>query len=250
MASVDEFGGRRRVPAKVYPLLKRLGVHQFNDPWVWVTTAGPVSPARAQFHIEDGGAPRSVALPSESLMEWEGYEFNLVGLKCERQCVIPRRHLRWWGDDLALDFRYVFIRWHHLTVRGDQRFDRPSVLYVEYVAPKFGSPDAAIHGLHYRYPGDESGEQARAELEYAWKGLNLLFRIMGPGGRHKGDGSRWLSDDEAMKDIDERIGKGKRSATALAVALGTDRSTIYRRVKSATGQRLNDYVSSRDFAQH
>jgi hypothetical protein len=248
------YGGGRHVPAKAYELLRRLGVHQLDDPWIWITTGGPVSPDRAQFHIEDSRAPRVIGLPSESLKEWGGYEFNLIGMRCEIECATPRLHLNWWGDDLALDFRYVFIRWHHLTVREDgERFARPSVLYVEYVAPKFGSPDAAIHGLHHHYPGDENGEQHRAELEYAWKGLNLLFKLMGPGGRHAGDGTRWLSDGEALADIDDQILRGKRSATAVAVALGVDPSAIYRRVRKGARMKWAPYVqrvSSRDFAQH
>jgi hypothetical protein len=81
-------------------------------------------------------------------------------------------------------------------------------------------------------------------------GYLALLALQARGGRRKGDGSRWLSDQEAMVDIDRGLREGVRAALALATRYGVDRSTIYRRVKSATGKRFSEYVSSREFAQH
>jgi hypothetical protein len=87
--------------------------------------------------------------------------------------------------------------------------------------------------------------------------LSVAFDILAAWslgqGRRAGDGVRWSSNAEALREIDEQIRKGRHGATAVAVAIGVDRSTVYRRVLNATGLRWPDYVASvisRDFAQH
>jgi hypothetical protein len=78
--------------------------------------------------------------------------------------------------------------------------------------------------------------------------LGLLKRS-GPG-TQPGEGIHWSSNAAALRDIDAEIRRGKRSVTAVALALGTDRATIYRRVKKATGMRWGAYLEARHFAQH
>jgi len=93
----------------------------------------------------------------------------------------------------------------------------------------------------------------RADVLAANRGHKILvgyLAMQAGGGRHKGDGDRWLSDQEAMSDIDRELSSGARSAIAIATRLGVDRSPIYRRIKSATDMRFSEYVSSREFTQH
>ena len=62
--------------------------------------------------------------------------------------------------------------------------------------------------------------------------------------------SFWRSDREALADIDSLLRENpRRSVKWIAMRLGVERSTIYRRVKRATDMRFSEYVLSRNFLQ-
>ena len=108
----------RNVPAKVYALLKRLEVHQYADPWVSISTDGPVSHDHARFRIDDGGPARTETLSEPDLKHWSGYSLDLLGLRLHDDDAYRGLFMRWWGDDLILDVRYVCIRWHRRVTQG------------------------------------------------------------------------------------------------------------------------------------
>ena len=148
-------GGRPEGPPPRRPtleqqrILSRLGL-ALTDPWVWISTDGPISADRTRARIDDGERERWISLTEEGAKAWNGYSFDLLGTKLSTERMILGR-MQPWADDLTLDTRYMRMR------------HQQSPLYAEYIASDYEDEDAAIRGLLLRH-GAADREKARAAL--------------------------------------------------------------------------------------
>jgi hypothetical protein len=172
-------------PSKIRQLLERLGIDP-RDPWVWITTERPLSPDHTRARIDDGGAARWISLTEDGVKAWNGYSFNLIGIRWEATPEFLGL-LQNWEDDLLLDVRYMRAQWQQ------------SALYAEYVASEREGEDLRVGGFLLDY---SSQEQDRALA-----GLKLLKDSPVSGrGKKLGDGQTWPGGlDEFLTDLWDTI---------------------------------------------
>jgi len=168
--------------------------------WVWITTDGPISPEHARYRIDDGGERRDLPLLEADIEKWDGYSFDLIGLKIDWPSMQAKVESGLWGDgpvvhwgaDLTLVVRYMRAQWHRKIemTNTDSYSYRSSVLFAEYVVSNRGNPrerDGAIRGVALHHDTDDR--------KHAWLARDLLLKgLRGAprGPRVGGDVERWV----------------------------------------------------------
>jgi len=139
-------------PPEISGLLDRLGIGR-DDPWVWMTTAGRVSPELPRVRVNDGGPRRYVLLNDGLTTAFDGYSLELLGIRLMKgdRCYGLRQV--WEGQ--PVDVRYMRVRWQR------------SVLYAEFTATR-RERDAAIHGAHLKHTAEDR--------EKAWAAMDVIFQ--------------------------------------------------------------------------
>jgi hypothetical protein len=156
---------RRKVSER--PLFERLGIDPNRDAWVWITTDRPVSPSHTDFWIDDGQQVRSFPLTEESSKDWNGYSFDLIGIKPHAGSWIIGLFQEWFEH--LLDVRYMRVRYQQ------------SALVAEYIATERDGQDAMIRGFH---TAQLIPQPPRRDIDRAVAGMKLLFDLnQGLGGR-------------------------------------------------------------------
>lgn len=164
-------------PPEIFGLLDQLGIGR-DDPWVWMTTAGRVSPERPRFRVNDGGPRRYVPLHPEDAKAFDGYSLVLLGIRLRDGD--PYRGLLQFWEDQPVDVRYMRVRW------------QGSALYAEYTTVG-RKRDAAIRGAHLKHKPEDR--------KRAWHALDLIFKgLRGApeGPRRGGDIERWVERAEKV----------------------------------------------------
>ncbi len=232
--TAELYSGHGDVRVLIIARATATGQHgQFTD--VPTDTGGLFTPAWAGYHYE--------AVGSLLRYRYGGHDVDLTGDPPPGRP--PMLRMPEPGTDaLLLEAALWWQRAYKPTEDGEEP---PLIAELHWRPPLLG----ARQFLRVQLPGDVV--PTTKDFTAAKNARKLLAKTqarLGGGGRHKGDGDRWLSDQEAMADIDRELRDGARSAIALATRLGVDRSAIYRRIWSATHKRFSEYVSSREFTQH
>lgn len=213
------------------------------EQFIKIWTDEPIRESDPTTTLRVEGHPRIEGLvaPSAQLKGWNGYMLTIWGVVVPAP---PGPSDEWPGWQFELGGEQDGLT---LTVRAHaQAAYRPGLRLSAMV--RWSAKRGLVKSLEVLSDDWDKNDLKRAA--YALKRLHGRVRQRG---RDEGDGSRWLSDAEALRDIDAQILKGKQGATAVGMALGVDRSTIYRRVKNGAHMRLSEYVAyviSRDLAQH
>jgi hypothetical protein len=173
-------------------LLHRLGIER-EDPWVLISSDGPVTTEHARFRVDAGDTVLHLPLDARQRKRWGNFEYLAVGVRLERIYALmyakqyggvggPSGALRQYGDDLFVGLRYQRIK------------PADCALYVEMLYDRSGH-DAAIRNVHVSHKMTD-----RARL---WKAVSLLLRYRGrPLGPTPGSEiERWVNriyelDDE------------------------------------------------------
>jgi len=170
-------------------LLHRLEI-ELDQPWVWVSTDGPVSRGTpARFRLNDGETVLDFPLTDAELDRWDGYRYEMLGLRIDLRFTKMLSEMwgwnggpiSYWGD-LYVDMRYQCVRHGR------------SPLSAEHTIAKYGAPDAAIRGAMLKH--------SKLDRANAWKGMDLLLK--GPTrGRPQGptrgsDAAYWLARVAAL----------------------------------------------------
>ncbi len=209
-------------------ILGRLGLTP-TEPWVWLTTDGPVSPDHARLRVDDGGPPREFPLDRDSpnrdyLKLWDGYSLDLVGVPND---AIQMQLGSWqvWGD-LDLDVRYMHVRY------------RDSALYVEYLASERDEADAAIRGAILPHTAED--------LKKALAALDLILeRVRSKPGPKPGTGAKFKTPEEWDAALNEHIRPRPKRVTAderwFAERLGLDSpSTLFKYMERWGPKHIRD----------
>jgi hypothetical protein len=188
-------------------LLHRLGI-ALDEPWVGISTDGPVSAQHARWRIDTGTEELYDPLPESTREQWDGFGHDAVGLRLTSPPDVLQLWdvrdsdgpVQEWADGLYLRVRYQRIRYQQ------------SVLFAELTYDDQGRADIAIRGAHL--------EPSRWDREMAWKAVDgfspvgllpLPGRPMGPT---KGsDAALWLARVDAHGGVE--VGDpGERAARA------------------------------------
>jgi hypothetical protein len=178
----DELAVRRawNTPPKIRKLLERLEINRHGG-WVWITTDGPVSPEHARYRIDDGRERRELPLLEADVEQWDGYSFDLIGLRVDWPSI--KAHIgdgSWgdgpvmnWGEGFDVVVRYMRAQWHRKVEipNTDTYRHRPSVLFAEYVVSNRGGGrldrDAVIRGCHRWHLAEDR--------DRAWDAMNMIL---------------------------------------------------------------------------
>ncbi len=204
-------------------ILGRLGLTPI-EPWVWLTTDGPVSPDHARLRVDDGGPPREFPLIRDFLELWDGYSLDLIGIRNEAvQMQLGSRQL--WGD-LDLDVRYMRVQY------------RGSPLYVEYLASERDEADAAIRGAILPHTAEDH-KKASAALDL------ILERVRSKPGPKPGTGAKFKTPEEWYAALNEHIRPRPKRVTAderwFAERLGLDSpSTLFKYMERWGPKHIRD----------
>jgi len=174
----------RRISFEQGNLLQRLNIDR-DDPWVWVSTSGPVSKeGPAQFHVDAGDIVLDIPLTDSDREHWDGYSYEMLGLRVNLAFVKMQDEVwGWnggtivcWGDDLYVDAMYQRVRYQQ------------SILCAEYVIEKHGIPDASIRGAMLKH--------SKSDRVKAWGAMDLLLKGprqgRPPGPKRGTDAAYWL----------------------------------------------------------
>jgi hypothetical protein len=149
-------------------LLARLKIER-EDPWVWISSDGPVTTQHARFRIDAGDTMLDLPLDARQRKRWGGFEYLAVGVRLDRVYALmyrdhygwaggPSGALRLYGDDL-----YVGLRYQRITPAG-------SALYAE-TTYDHSTHDTAIRNVHVSHKMDD-----RRRI---WAAVNLMFQYRG-----------------------------------------------------------------------
>jgi hypothetical protein len=173
----------RRSTREQRDLLLQVGI-DLDEPWVWITTDGAVTPEHAHWRVDARRSESVIPMDDEARARWEGFEYVAVGRQVDPAVISlyaeggpmvgSQTFLAQWGDDL-----YVTLRYQRVTPNG-------SVLYAELVtgARRRGT----IEGAHLKHKASDRAK--------AWNAMDLLLQGPRPG---RPEGRRGPRDPERRR---------------------------------------------------